>query len=199
MSDEKRYLARGTNVSIRLKTAADAPDDYRWRTDPEVMRYDGADPLTISYSEFLGLYTAELACVDSRRQAFAIDTTDGQHIGNVMFYNADHQRMQAELGVSIGEPAFRGRGLGSEALVLFVAHLWAAKPFSRLLLHTFDWNERAQASFQHAGFQPIARVSRGQQILIRMEARREWWLLDYEAGRLPSPSHHDEGASATPL
>lgn len=190
--DDNAVLGRGVRVVIRYKRASDARDDYRWRTDPEVTRYDGTEPLTVSYADFLGLHIAELSYTDSRRQTFAIDTLDGQHIGNLMYYNASAERMQAEIGVSIGEEAFRGQGYGTDALVAFVAYLWTARDFRKLLLHTYEWNERARASFQHAGFRPVARVIRNNAALIRMEAERSEWLRDYDAGLLPA------GAPAEP-
>lgn len=168
-------VARGSRVIVRRKCRADAPDDYRWRSDPEVARYDGVEPLTISYADFVGLHVAELSYSDNRRQVFAIDTIEGQHIGNLMFYNASAETRQAELGVSIGEEAFRGKGYGTEALVAFVRFLWEEYPFGRLQLHTFEWNARARASFEHAGFQAVARVARGSDVLIRMVASRETW------------------------
>lgn len=181
---------------LRHKRAADAPDDYRWRTDPEVTRYDGTAPLTISYADFLGLHAAELSYSDHRRQVFAIDTHDGLHIGNLMYYNADAGRGEAEIGVSIGEVAFRGQGYGTEALVVFVDYLWTARQFQRLVLHTYEWNERARASFVHAGFKPVARVVRGGAALIRMEARRdEWSPQTGNGGQSPQPEDVDQRRS----
>lgn len=198
MNDDS-VLGRGARVLIRYKRTSDAPDDYRWRTDPEVTRYDGNEPLTISYADFLGLHIAELSYSDQRRQTFAIDTLDGLHIGNLMYYNANAERQQAEIGVSIGDAGFRGQGYGTEALVVFVAHIWATRPFSQLLLHTYEWNERARGSFLRAGFNPVARVIRGGEALVRMEARRETWMREYASGALPRPPIASNPPPATPL
>jgi len=194
--NDDAIVGRGARVLLRHKRAADAPDDYRWRTDPEVTRYDGTAPLTISYADFLGLHAAELSYSDHRRQVFAIDTHDGLHIGNLMYYNADAGRGEAEIGVSIGEVAFRGQGYGTEALVVFVDYLWTARQFQRLVLHTYEWNERARASFVHAGFKPVARVVRGGAALIRMEARRdEWSPQTGNGGQSPQPEDVDQRRS----
>lgn len=178
-------VVRTPRVHIRRKTLDDALDDYRWRRDPEVMRYDGASPITESYTEFLQRMRDELQVPNPGREMFAVDTTGGTHIGNVMYYNADTSRIVAEVGLSIGETAYRGQGLGSEAMTAFVYYLWNAYPFRTLFLHTLEWNERAQRSFERAGFQATARVQRAAHMFVRMEVRREWWLMDFEAGRIP--------------
>lgn len=180
-------LARGSRVLIRRKRMADASDDYRWRCDPEVARYDGLEPLTMTYSDFAALHAAEIAYADNRRQAFAIDTVEGAHIGSLMFYNARQDRAQVELGVSISDADFRGRGLGTEALVLFACHLFEERGFRRLVMHTFEWNTRAHHSFERAGFRVVARVVRDSATLLRMEALRDEWLAAYRGGLLPGP------------
>lgn len=182
-------LGRGEHVIVRRKRIADAPDDYRWRTDPEVARFDGAEPLRMTYTDFVGLEAAELAYADNHRQVFAIDTADGLHIGNLMFYNASPETGQAELGISIGDEQFRGSGLGTEALVAFVDFLWRTFPFRRLVMHTFEWNNRARASFERAGFSAEARVIRGSDALIRMVAARETWRTN------PGASEAEPGTS----
>jgi len=68
-------------------------------------------------------------------------------------------------------------------MVLFMRYLWDTTPFRILFLHTLDWNERAQRSFRKAGFAAVARVIRGDDVFIRMEARREWWLMHEADGR----------------
>jgi hypothetical protein len=46
-----------------------------------------------------------------------------------------------------------------------------------------EWNERAIRSFRAAGFADAARVFRDNEWFLRMEARREWWLLWDAEGR----------------
>jgi hypothetical protein len=53
-----------------------------------------------------------------------------------------------------------------------------------------EWNERAARAFERAGYERTARVYRAEQWLLRLEARREWWLLWDSEGRFdfPAPS-----------
>ncbi len=181
-------VARSARIIIRAKRLEDAENDYRWRTDPELARLDGAEPLKVGFEEFLRRYPDETLCPRPDRELYAIDTAEGTHIGNLMVYNLATSLQSAEVGVAIGDGRYRGQGYGTEAMVTFVRWAWAARPWRRLVLHTLEWNERARRCFERAGFQPTAIVLRRRERYIRMEALREWWVLWDEQGRFRSPN-----------
>jgi RimJ/RimL family protein N-acetyltransferase len=176
---ERLTITSGERVRIRHKHTDDAIQDYAWRRDPELTRYDGSPPVEPSFTRFLEQFKQEIAIPDPRRCSFAIETAEGEHIGNVMYYNADAMRQTAEIGISIGSAKHRGAGFGTEALVLFLRYMWNTLPIRVVELHTFDWNTRAQSAFRRAGFAPVARVYRSGRWYVRMEARREWWLHEF--------------------
>ena len=152
-----------------------------------LVRLNAAFPLAASFSEFLVQVESELRFTATDRAQFAIEDAEGIHIGTVMFYHADRDRESAELGIVIGLESHRGRGLGTAATVAFLRFLWQNYPFRRVYLHALEWNAAALASFRKAGFSETARVLRGPDVLIRMEVRREWWLLWDAEGRFPDP------------
>lgn len=139
-------------VVLRKKRREDAAKDYAWRKDPEIARYDATVPLGMSFGEFLGNYDLELESNGYRRQRYAIETTSGEHIGNITYYNIDLQRKEAELGIVIGERAYWGRGYGSDAVLALLAHIFSKTPIERVYLRTLDWNTRARRAFAHCGF-----------------------------------------------
>lgn len=176
-------VAKGRSVRIRRKVRADAEDDYRWRTNPENARYDGEIALQQSFEAFLRQVEAELAFGQPEMEFFAITDDGGRHMGNVMYYHADSYLGEAEFGLTLGEDADRGRGFGTEAAVLFMRFVWQNYPFRRVYLHTLAWNERAISCFRRAGFNEATRLMRHGEPFVRMEARREWWLLWDGEGR----------------
>ena len=176
-------LAWGSRVLLRSKRLSDAPQDYAWRRDPELARYDASPPLRGSYAEYLATYREELRHPLSYRRVVAIDELRGRQIGNAMYYNIDLARREAEVGITIGESAYWGRGYGSEAIGLLVDYIFTNSVLTRLYLHTLDWNLRAQRSFARAGFRDCGRARRSGYFFHIMEVRREWrWRKDY-AGR----------------
>jgi RimJ/RimL family protein N-acetyltransferase len=176
-------VARSSRLRIRSKHISDARRDYEWRTDPELARFDGREPLAETFEQFSARFESDLNFQHPRERLYAIDTGEGTHIGNLMYYNARASRDEAEFGITIGRKDLHGLGYGREATILFLRHLWETTPFRLLVLHTLDWNERAIRSFGGAGFEPAGFVNAAGGRLLRMEARREWWLLHDSLGR----------------
>ncbi len=168
-------------LRIRRKRREDALDDFRWRRDPEIARFDGSEPLKSTFTDYLRQVEYDLGFTDPRRQVFALESPEGVHFGNIMYYNADGD--SAEIGICVAQGDYRDRGLGTAAMIAFVRYLWNTLGIRDLYLHTLEWNGRARESFAHAGFEETARVLRDPHVFIRMEARREWWLLHDIEGR----------------
>ena len=183
-------VARGTLVRLRRKRLEDAEDDYAWRCDPELARFDAAAPLRSSFQEFLVTYTDDVRYPSPYRRVFAIEDLDGRHVGNVMYYNIDERRGEAELGITIGDKRYWGQGYGTDAVRTFLHWVFHERGFRRIYLNTLDWNVRAQRSFRKAGFQPIGTNRRGFHTFITMEFRREW-LDNPPEGEQPPPSGDD--------
>lgn len=171
-------------LRIRRKRREDALEDFRWRRDPEIAKYDGSEPLKSTFTDYLRQVEYDLNFVDPRRQVFALESPEGVHFGNIMYYNADGE--SAEIGICVALGDYRDRGLGAVAMIAFVRYLWNTLAVRELYLHTLEWNERARGSFARAGFEETARVLRDPHVFIRMEARREWWLLHDMEGRFTS-------------
>lgn len=167
-------VARGVRTLLREKRLGDAPDDYRWRSSPDLCRFDAARPLTMSYQQYLALYREELLYPSPYRRSLAIEDESGRHIGNVMYYNIDALRQEAEMGITLGERECWGQGYGSEAVRLLLEYLLGRLGFRRVHLKTLEWNVRARRCFQKAGFVECGRASRGGNSFVLMECRREW-------------------------
>jgi RimJ/RimL family protein N-acetyltransferase len=167
-------VARGEIVVLREKRLGDAPNDYRWRTDAELARYDAARPFAATYHDYLALYRDELSYPSPYRHSLAIEDLEGRHIGNAMYYNIDTVRREAEIGITIGERDCWGRGYGSDAVKTLVSSIIDATGFGRVYLKTLDWNSRAQRAFQRAGFRVCGRSRRGGNSFVVMEFLADW-------------------------
>ncbi|GIW13101.1 MAG: hypothetical protein KatS3mg062_0540 [Tepidiforma sp.] len=179
---DRLVVARGPNLILRRRRREDAIDEFAWRRDPETARLNGQHPAPPSFARFLETFEQEWRLAGHGRDQLAIDTIDREHIGTIMYYNAEAGD-SAELGITIGDPRRRGRGLGREAVVLFLRRLFAAHPFRDIYLHTLESNLPARRAFTAAGFSPTVVVLRQGERYVRMEARREWWLLWDMEGR----------------
>ncbi len=182
----------GRKVVLREKRITDGELDYAWRCDPELADLDAAPPVVMSYPEYMFYYTDELRTPSRRRRRFAIDTMEGRHIGNCMYYDIDEEKRQAELGILIGDREYWGRGYGTEAVKALVSHIFKETDLDRIYLNTLVWNARAQRCFEKCGFVVCERVTkRGHDFLV-MELRRRWQESDGgEAADTPRGAHND--------
>jgi len=165
----------GTKVRLREKKLTDARNDYRWQTNPELVRLDAMPLLNISFSRYLLGFAAVLRDPVPKRRTFAIETLGGRHIGNCVYYNIDKVKGEVELGIMVGEHDCWGKGYGADAVNTLVGYLFHELELQRIHLKTLDWNERAQRCFLKCGFAPCGqRVENGNQFLL-MELKRKNW------------------------
>jgi RimJ/RimL family protein N-acetyltransferase len=166
-------LARGDLIILRTKTIEDAQQDYAWRRDPELATFDAARPYYGSYYDYLAIFRDELNYPSPYRRTIAVVDLEGRHVGNVMYYNVDYGRKEAEIGVTIGLREFWGRGYGTDLIHTFVRYLFETMNLDRVHLKTLDWNLRAQRCFEKVGFQRYGTSKRGEYSFVLMDIRRE--------------------------
>lgn len=167
-------IARGRRTVVRRKRMADATDEYAWRSDEGLARYDASIPTRIPFTDYQRNWSFDMRLTDAAGRSFAVEDENGRHIGNIMYYNHDAARQEAELGISIGRRDCWAQGYGTDAVSALVSYLFEATELQRLYLHTLDWNRRALRSFQKAGFAECGTSWRSGNMFVMMEVRREW-------------------------
>ena len=181
--DENKELPlvneEGEKVRIREKRVEDIRNEYSWRVDPELSRLDATRPMTMSYEDFFRYSKEEMQFPNYRSKRLAVETLEGVHIGNIMYYDLNMQNSQAELGIMIGDKGYWSSGYGTDTVNTLVRHLFTILELDRVYLHTLSWNYRAQASFAKSGFKLVRNVKRGGQDFILMEVLRSDWEEPY--------------------
>ena len=173
LSTQENFIIDGTKVVLRQKRIEDAFHDYQWRIDPELSKLDATFPLRIRYKEFVRFSLDEIEYPSRRSRRLAIDTKDGVHIGNCMYYDLDERRGQTELGIMIGDRDYWVGGYGTDAVVTLVGHIFKTiSSINKVYLHTLEWNSRARKSFAKAGFVEVREVKRDGQNFVLMETVR---------------------------
>lgn len=170
-------VARGRRTVVRRKRLSDVEDEFRWRSDAELAHFDASRPAQTPFANYERNWAFDFRFTDMPRRSFAIEAENGRHIGNVMYYNHDATRGEAEIGISIGERDYWDAGYGTDALSALVRVLFSETGLQRLYLHTLDWNLRAQRSFRKAGFRECGTSWRDSHTFVMME------VLRHEAAR----------------
>ena len=168
-------MTNDSKIILRKKRLGDAQNDYQWQTDPELARFDAVSPLTMPFEDYLSAYTSELHYSVSTRHSFAVETLDGKHIGNCVYYNVDEAKGEAELGIMIGNRDYRDKGYGTAAVTALINHIFRRTNLNRIHLKTLDSNIRAQMCFQKCHFNPYNHSVRDGFSFVLMELYRKQW------------------------
>ncbi len=177
----------GRLVTLRPKSPSDAQKDHIWRSDPVLSALDATEPLKVPYETYRKYQIDEIKFPSAWSVRFAIDTVDGQHIGNCMVYDVDYRKRQAEIGIMIGNKTFWNRGYGTDAILTLVNGIFGTTDLDYLYLHTLADNIRAQQAFTNSGFRSVRSVTREGNHFIFMEALRDEWLHHHKL-----PKHRSE-------
>ncbi len=87
------------------------------------------------------------------RKFFSLVTVPaGQLIGNCGFVDINLAKQEATLRITIGNPDYLGKGLGSEAVSLLVHYGFESRSLKRILLKVITTNSRAISTYEKAGF-----------------------------------------------
>jgi RimJ/RimL family protein N-acetyltransferase len=145
-------MIEGELVRLRAREASDAGRAWRWVNDREVtrtllVRYPW--PRAAEDVYYARLASAPIAVSDA---AFSIETQDGTHIGACGLHRASPESRSAELGIMIGEGAYRGRGYGTDAVRALVRFGFDQMNLHRVWLQAFAFNPAGLAAYRKAGF-----------------------------------------------
>ncbi len=149
---EKENLFRGTLVRLVAPSEDDAPILARWSEDAGYLRAMDSDyARPVSPQEFAFRLSPEQA--DPNRLEFHIRTlADDRLIGFVALHSVEWNNGVALLAIGIGEPRYRGRGYGTDALQLILRYAFQELNLYRVGLDVIASNERALHTYEKLGF-----------------------------------------------
>ena len=148
----------GCSTNIRTKTIQDLTLDFTWRIDPVLCALDATVPINIPLNHFIQQEKDELKNPVPWSMKFAIETKNGHHIGNCMYYDINIINEEAEVGIMIGDKNYWDNGYGTDALKTLVDYIFGYTSLKRLYLHTLATNKRAQNSFKKVGFSKVKKL-----------------------------------------
>ncbi len=168
-------MITGSKIRLRDRRLADARDNYAWQTDAELVRLDAASLPTTTFAQYLSVYADELRYPPLTGYRFAVETLEGEHIGNCVSYNMDKMRGESELGILIGNRAYWDKGYGTDTIITMVSYIFCQTNLNRIYLKTLDSNTRAQQCFQKCGFNQYGHLDRDGYSFVLMEISRQQW------------------------
>ncbi len=169
-------MSPGKRVRLRDKELCDAEKDYIWQKDPELARLDATYPTKLTFEEYRAEYPFQLsAAKTATRHIFAVETLEGEHIGNCAYYDIDEDEGSAELGVMIGERKYWDKGYGEDAVNALLDYIFSRTKLRRIYLKTLESNKRAQACFKKCGFAPYVTLEQEGKSFVFMDIMKKVW------------------------
>jgi len=142
----------GENVVLRGLTQSDVTLNYeQWLNDENVTRFmeTGRFPVT---QESISEFVSAMASGDSNLLLGIFLKDTEEHVGNLKIGPINWVHRSAELGIMIGSPAARGRGVGTESIRLAVRHAFERLNLQRISLGVVETNEGALRCYEKVGF-----------------------------------------------
>jgi RimJ/RimL family protein N-acetyltransferase len=145
-------MLTGNRVTLRPLTKADMTVLLQHSNDVEVELLSGGDPPAPKTLEGWEKWYEEHPVKDDKGSAnFGIEA-DGKLIGMCGIWRFDSNSRRCDLGISIGDREYWGRGYGREAIALLLDYAFRLRNFRKVALDTSSSNERAIRCYRACGF-----------------------------------------------
>jgi RimJ/RimL family protein N-acetyltransferase len=158
----------------------------QWNRDSEYMRLLDADPPRLHSSKAIKEWVEKDLEKRTDMYWFAVRALeDDRLLGDITLSIVNWSNREAFAGIGIGAREFWGKGYGTDAMQLLLRYGFIELNLRRISLTVFEFNQRAQRSYEKAGFclegrqrQYIQREGRRWDILY-MGILREEWMENY--------------------
>ncbi len=145
------WFAEGDAVGLRALTPDDLPRWASWFNDTEVTA-------TLNKGLYPNTETAQREFFErihrSRHDVLLGIATrpDGALVGVIGLHHIDWVHRRADISIVVGEASARGRGVGTEAIRLIVAHAFSKLNLHKVTAGMWATNVGSRRAFEKAGF-----------------------------------------------
>jgi RimJ/RimL family protein N-acetyltransferase len=142
----------GERVTLRGIRREDLARLWEFNNDVEVELAGGGDPpIPQSHERLLAEFDQEATKGGRDGAQFAIEA-DGKFIGQCALFRFDETAGTCELGITIGDKDYWGRGYGRESIRLLLDYAFRLRNFRKVWLRVQGNNERAMRAYRACGF-----------------------------------------------
>jgi len=143
----------GERVVLRPVTADDVDGLLELVTDEEVGRLTGSSPRDEPPGrEALAEWYRTRGGHGDRLDLAIIDKATGEYVGESVLNEFDASNLSCSFRIALIGPRAFGRGFGTEATRLILAHAFEVVGLHRLSLEVFNFNPRARRVYEKVGF-----------------------------------------------
>lgn len=181
---------RGPRVRLRPLVESDIADYERW-TDPALAAWKLDGPWFNEDPAELPKRARKRLERQSKKPPSQLEIeAGGRHIGWVVVYHFDTDPHMTEVGIDIVEDGLWRQGLGTEAMALWIDHLFQTRGLTRVGLSTWSGNRGMVRVAEKLGMSQEACTRNGCEVEGRFYDRLRHGILreEWEAARVELPS-----------
>jgi len=154
-------MLKGDKVILRPMRREYLEKYFEYLNDVELQILAGAEPpMPMEYERLVGMFESHLKQPRQEISWFGIEIQGGKFIGQCLLHNFDYAARTCELGITIGDRDFMGRGYGRDVVRLLAKYAFRLRNMERVWLTVNASNERAIRAFSAAGFTEEGRLRR---------------------------------------
>lgn len=169
----------GDKTILRPLSWEDVPAFLQWCRDPELQDLsNGTYPTSLAEC---GPWYSSLRA-NRQHKHFAIIARDGRFIGDIELDSISWRRGEAELRICIGDPAYRNRGRGTDAVATLVSYAFFRLHLRLVYLRVYRDNRRAIRCYEKVGFRTVGWLRRAGKL-----GEREIYLMALTPEDLRAP------------
>ncbi len=145
-------MIQGNRVLLRAMRHSDLERMCQFNNDVEVELAGGGDPpIPQSLERLEAEFNSQTSSGGRNGTAFVIEA-DGRCIGQCALFSHDPVGRTFELGITIGDKDYWGKGYGRESIALIVDYAFRHHNAHKVHLRVHARNERAVRAYRACGF-----------------------------------------------
>lgn len=158
----KDIIFDSKRIRVRKLKHSDIPIIAGWWNNGLLMKDMGfINGMGVTESSLLSRFNKQLTDNDTileRRLFIITDIQTGKEIGELQYGELDLKNKKCRIAIKISEIDFQGKGLGEEALSLFMDYLISEFNLHKLEIDTIHNNVRAYKLYKKLGFNETERI-----------------------------------------
>lgn len=145
-------MIKGDKVLLRAIERTDLPLLHAFNNDLGIELAGGGDPpMPQSLARLETEFESQATGGGRDGSVFAIEA-DKNFIGMVVLFNSDAVARTSEMGITVGNKLYHGKGYGREAVSLIVEYGFRYQNYHKIWLRVHARNERAIKAYTAVGF-----------------------------------------------
>lgn len=146
----KVFCYEGLLVRLRPQNVeTDFDQVMKWVNDPEITKFLKINP-PITREDEMQYFQSKVG--KNNEALFAIDTLDGEFIGNMGIHNINWRSREGGTGSLIGNKEYWGKGYGADAKMLVLYHAFYCLGLHRISSSVYDFNGRSYSCLEKTGY-----------------------------------------------